>query len=170
MAICVSRVVAAPAPRVWELLGPGFARVGDWSTSCPESTPHAVPEPHPGAPVPGRHCAATIAGINGVVERVVDYVPEQHLSYEVVSGLPPFLTSARSDWTVAPAATGTTLVTVAGDLVFAPLARFAAPLFEWYVRRLSARAVTELEHVLVQGSPTRRKERQAFRRGRARRR
>ena len=164
MAVCVSRVVAAPSTRVWELLGPGFARVGDWSTSCPESTPHAVPEPHPHAPTPGRHCAATIVGIKGVVERIVEYEPEEHLSYEVVSGLPPFLTSARSDWTVTPAATGSTLVTVAGDLVFARPARFAGPLFEWYVRRLSSRAVTELEHVLVRGTPTRRKQRQVRRR------
>jgi hypothetical protein len=105
LTLCLSNVtsratglVRAPRSTVWQLLGPGFARIGDWSTSCPESTPHEVSNADRRAPEPGRRCASTIAGIGGVVERVVVYEPDHHLGYEVVSGLPPFLAAARSDW------------------------------------------------------------------------
>jgi hypothetical protein len=156
--------IDAPCSAVWQLLGPGFARVGEWSTSCLESRPHKVPDPVLRAPAPGRQCRSTISGVRGVVERVVAYDPERHLAYEVVSGLPPFLSAARSDWSLASSGPDATQVTVTGNLIFARPVRLIAPIFERYVRRLSARAVAELEHMARYGVPTQRKQRQLQRR------
>lgn len=167
MALRLTARIEAPRSAVWQLLGPGFARVGEWSTSCVESRPHDVPDPNMQAPAPGRQCRSTITGIPGVVERIVAYEPEHHLSYEVVSGLPLFLSAARSDWSLAPDGADATRVTVTGNLLFARPARLLAPVFERYVRRLSARAVAELEHVARYGVPTERKQRQLQRRRRA---
>jgi hypothetical protein len=81
-----------------------------------------------------------------------------------VSGLPPFLAAARSDWFLAAEGDRATQVAVVGDLTFAPYARFMAPIFERYVKRLSTRAIAELEHIAVTGVPTHRKQQQLRRR------
>jgi hypothetical protein len=94
----------------------------------------------------------------------VVYEPDHHLGYQVVSGLPPFLEAARSDWFLAPEGDRTTRVAVVGDLTFAPYARFIRPVFERYVRWLSTRAIAELEHMAMTGVPTHRKQQQLRRR------
>jgi hypothetical protein len=94
----------------------------------------------------------------------VVYEPDHHLGYQVVSGLPPFLEAARSDWFLAPEGDRTTQVAVVGDLTFAPYARFIRPVFERYVRWLSTRAIAELEHMAMTGVPTHRKQQQLRRR------
>jgi hypothetical protein len=108
-------VIAAPAAAVWEVIGPGFANIGQWATAIPGSTglPHDLPVPPSqtrlppfmapgltGAPVAGRVCATGLALVPEVTETLVAYdQTSRSLTYEA-GGMPSFVTIARNTWTV----------------------------------------------------------------------
>jgi hypothetical protein len=111
--------IAAPADRVWDVIGPRFDRIGDWATAIPAST--AIPARPPGsdaattsaaqlpvaagainAPVAGRVCQTGIPLIPEVVETLIAYDDTgRTLTYQA-SGMPVFVTLARNTWTVIP--------------------------------------------------------------------
>src|SRR5689334_14738139 len=112
-------VIAAPADAVWQVLGPGFARIGDWSTAIPASSALPVAGDVPSgpadgprltlagvaaglddAPVGGRICATGLQMVPVVTETLVAYDEiSRRLTYEA-SGMPAFVTAARNTWTV----------------------------------------------------------------------
>jgi hypothetical protein len=167
--------IDAPADRVWEVIGPGFARIGEWASVIPASAPVPVPAatPGPGAglnaaaapPEPGRVCTTGSRMLPQVTELLVAYDPAgRTLTYEA-SGMPAFVTLARNTWTVIPDGESACLVTLD--------ARFQARgvpglLARWVIaiqaRRNARLLQADLRHYLKHGAPSPRKQRQLGRR------
>jgi len=167
--------IDAPAGRVWEVIGPGFARIGDWASVIPASAPVPVPAatPDPGAglptaaaapPVPGRVCTTGSRQLPQVTELLVAYDPVgRTLTYQA-SGMPAFVTLARNTWTVIPDGERACLVSL--DAQFET--RGAAGLLARWVVALQSRRnarllQTDLRHYLSHGTPSPRKQRQLSR-------
>jgi hypothetical protein len=51
--------IDAPAGQVWQVIGPGFARIGDWATTIAASA--AIPAPAPAAGIPATASALAMA-------------------------------------------------------------------------------------------------------------
>lgn len=166
--------IDAPAARVWDVIGPGFARIGDWATSIPASTPAPAEPAIPAtaasapaaasAPVTGRTCHTGIRLVPQVTETLIAYDENgRTLTYQA-SGLPAFITSARSTWTVTPADADSCRLTVIAHFrtrgvlgalgCWAMLAR----------ARLAARHLqADLRHYARHGTASPRKQRQLSR-------
>jgi hypothetical protein len=112
--------IDAPAGQVWQVIGPGFARIGDWATTIPASA--AIPASAPAAatpvayraPVLGRTCRAGTRLVPDITETLTDYDEDRRTLTYQAGGLPAFITSARSTWTVTPAGEAACQVTVTG--------------------------------------------------------
>lgn len=107
--LSVDLIVAAPADRVWNVIGPGFAAIGQWATAIPAST--AVPtrrSPPPiaaaalGAPVAGRVCQTGIRLVPQVTEILLAYDDAARTLTYQAEGMPAFVTLARNTWMVTP--------------------------------------------------------------------
>ena len=164
--------IDAPADQVWDLIGPGFARIGEWATSIQAST--AVPTmPVPAAattagavsaPVAGRACATGVRLVPQITETLVAYDPASRtLSYEA-SGLPAFITTARNTWSVIPAGEHACRVTLSAQFqtlgMLGLLGRWAILA---QVRYTSRHLEADLRHYIKHGTPSRRKRHQLSR-------
>jgi hypothetical protein len=105
-------IVAAPADRVWDVIGRRFDRIGDWATAVPHST--ALPNASAttagprlpiaadvlAAPVAGRVCQTGIRLVPQVTETLIAYDDANRTLTYQASGMPAFVTLARNTWTV----------------------------------------------------------------------
>jgi hypothetical protein len=164
--------IDAPAGQVWDLMGPGFARIGKWATSVQFST--AVPAmPRPAAaatataviaPMAGRVCTTGVRLVPQITETLVAYDPARRtLTYEA-SGLPSFIVTARNTWSVIPTGERTCRVTLSAHLqtrgMLGLLGRWAILAQARYTsRHLEA----DLRHYIKHGTPSPRKRRQLSR-------
>ena len=167
--------IDAPADRVWEVIGPGFARIGEWACVIPASTPVPAPATTPGpaaglpaavtmAPVPGRVCTTGSRLLPQVSELLVAYDPAgRTLTYQA-NGMPAFVTLARNTWTVIPDGERACLVSLDAQFeargVPGLLARWVIALQS---RRNARLLQTDLRHYLSHGTPSPRKQRQLSR-------
>ncbi len=134
--------IDAPAAVVWNVLGPQFAEIAEWSTFVtssraldPNDVPSSMVVP-PGAPVHGRVTATKAT----VTEVLTAYSDEHHtLTFEGV-GLPRVITLARDTQSVEP--DGPDASTVVFEIEF----RFAGPfaVFSPIVKRRMAATFTDL--------------------------
>lgn len=153
-------VVTAPAQAVWEIIGPGFDRIGDWATAVPSST--AVTGSGPaGAPVTGRVCATGIRLVPQVTETLLDYDDARRTLTYAASGMPGFVTTARNIWTVTPLDERRCRVTLDAQFdtrgLLGTLARWLLLL---QVGRTSRYLADDLRHYVEHGRPSPRKQRQ----------
>jgi hypothetical protein len=167
--------IDAPADRVWEVIGPGFARMGEWASVIAASAPVPVPAaaPGPGAglpaaaaapPAPGRVCTTGSRMLPQVTELLVAYDPPgRTLTYQA-SDVPAFVTLARNTWTVIPDGEGACLVTLTAQFqargVPGLLARWVVAIQS---RRNARLLQADLRHYLRHGTPSPRKQRQLSR-------
>jgi len=162
--------IDAPADQVWQVIGPGFARIGDWATSIPASA--AIPAAAPacaaptmaGAPAAGRACTTGIHLVPKITETLIAYdEASRTLTYEA-RGLPGFITIARSIWTVTPAGERECRITVTAHFQTRGVLGF---LVCWAIlaqARLAARHLqADLRHYVKHGAPSPRKQRQLSR-------
>jgi hypothetical protein len=172
-------LVAAPAQRVWDVVGRQFDRIGDWATAIPRST--AVPHPVAGAyravdtgnrglpvvtvgldaPVAGRVCTTGIRLVSEVTELLVAYDDaDRTLTYEA-SGMPAFVTLARNTWTVATIDSRRCRVELRATFDTQGLLGL---LGRWAIlaqtRRTSRHLAEDLRHYVETGRPSPRKQRQ----------
>jgi hypothetical protein len=168
-------VIAAPAAAVWQVLGPGFARIGEWATAIPASTAlTATAGPSRkgigvvaglvDAPVAGRACATGLRMVAQVTETLIAYdETNRTLTYEA-SGMPAFVTMARNTWTVTPLGGHRCTVTLDARFdtrgVLGALARW---LLLVYVGRTSRHLADDLRHFVEHGTPSPRKAHQQAR-------
>jgi hypothetical protein len=166
--------IDAPAGLVWEVIGPGFARIGEWASVIPASAPVPVPAttPVPAAglptaaapPVPGRVCTTGNRMLPQVTELLVTYDPVgRTLTYQA-SGMPAFVTLARNTWTVIPAGESACLVTLTAQFQARGLPGLLARWVAVIQSRRNARLLqADLRHYLSHGTPSPRKLRQLSR-------
>jgi hypothetical protein len=169
--------ITAPPSAVWEVIGPGFARIGEWATAIPASTgvPHEPPTSagqtrlprltEPGlvaaAPVAGRVCATGLAIVSEITESLVAYDDtNRSLTYEA-QGMPSFVTTARNTWTVTPLDNDSCAVTLDAQFdtrgIIGALARWAILA---QLGRTSQHLGDDLRHFVETGTPSPRKHRQ----------
>jgi carbon monoxide dehydrogenase subunit G len=156
--ISTELAIDAPADAVWRVLGPGFARIGDWATAIPASTP--VPA--------GRVCATGLRMVPEVTETLVGYDDAtRSLTYEA-SGMPAFVTTARNTWTVIPLGEHRCRVTVNARFdTRGLLGSLAGRLLLLQVGRTSRHLADDLRHYVEHGIPSPRKRRQLSRKNRS---
>jgi len=158
------------------VIGPGFARIGEWASVIPASAPVPAPAVTPGpaaglpaaaaqAPVPGRVCTTGSRLLPQVTELLVAYDPAgRTLSYQA-SGMPAFVTLARNTWTVIPDGERACLVSLDAQFeargVPGLLARWVIALQS---RRNARLLQADLRHYLSHGTPSPRKQRHLSRR------
>ena len=166
--------IDAPADQVWEVIGPGFARIGEWASVILAST--ATPGPAgpayagpicagpagaDGAPVTGRVCATGVRLVPRVTENLIAYDQARRtLSYQA-QDLPALVTLARNTWTVVPV--GEHRCRVALQAQFQ--ARGALGVLAGWVVAVQARRNArllgaDLSHYIRHGTPSPRKQRQ----------
>jgi hypothetical protein len=161
-------VLAAPAEAVWQVLGPGFARIGDWASAIPASTPirAAGTTRLIDAPVAGRVCSTRLRIVPEVTETLVAYDDAHRtLPYEA-AGMPSFVTTARTTWTVTPLGTDRSAIML--NAQFDTRGWIGALARRWLllqVGRTSRHLADDLRHYVEHGTPSPRKQRQ-LRRGR----
>jgi hypothetical protein len=153
-------VVTAPAQAVWEIIGPGFDRIGDWATAVPSST--AVTGSGPaGAPVTGRVCTTGIRLAPQVTETLLDYDDAGRTLTYAASGMPGFVSTARNTWTVTPLDDHRCRVIL--DAQF-DTRGFVGALARWLlllrVGRTSRYLADDLRHYVEHGTLSPRKQRQ----------
>ncbi len=164
--------IDAPASQVWEVIGPGFARIGDWATSIPAST--AIPgAPGPAAaatpavvsaPVAGRTCETGASLVPQVTETLIAYDEDSRTLTYQAGGLPPFTTTAHSTRTVAPAGEGSRRVTVTAHFWTRGVLGLLGGWAILTQARLTARHLEgDLHHYVLHGIPSPRKQRQLSR-------
>jgi polyketide cyclase/dehydrase/lipid transport protein len=162
--------VDAPAGQVWQVIGPGFARIGDWATTIPASA--AIPVTAPAAaspaaastPVMGRTCSTGIGLVPSITETLTGYDEQRRTLTYQAAGLPAFITTARSTWTVTPTGATTCRVTVTGHFQARGVLGMVACWAILAQARLAARQLeADLGHYVKHGTPSPRKQRQLSR-------
>jgi hypothetical protein len=168
-------IVAAPADAVWDVIGRRFDRIGEWATAIPASTALAPPARSTAgavdrppvapvgvdSPVAGRICTSGVRLIPQVAETLVAYdEANRTLTYEA-SGLPTFVTTARSTWTVTPIDQRHCRVTIQAQFdTSGLLGRLGRWAILAQVRHTSRYLADDLRHYAETGGPSPRKQRQ----------
>ncbi|MFT5780502.1 MAG: hypothetical protein ACI837_003464 [Crocinitomicaceae bacterium] len=84
--------VNVSAENLWEIIGPGFADAGKWSTAIDHSAGHGEAK-FDGATCDTRSCDLSAKGFSSVNERITEYEPSKHtMSFDVYAGMPGFVT------------------------------------------------------------------------------
>jgi Polyketide cyclase / dehydrase and lipid transport len=183
--LSVDLIIAAPAGRVWDVIGRRFDRIGEWATAIPASIPVAGSPAHRptstdgsgasllpvavtvDAPVGGRVCRTGIRLVPEVTEILTAYDDATRSLTYLASGMPAFVTLARNTWTVIPIDPGRCMVTVRARFdtrgIVGLLGRWAILA---QTRRTSRYLADDLRHYVETGAPSPRKQRQLRRSGR----
>ena len=95
-------VVNVSADKLWEMIGPGFIDVYKWSSNVDHAEGSGNSE-FEGAVCSERFCDVNVKGFSKISEKLIKYNEKNmNLAYEVVDGMPGFITLAKNDWTVVP--------------------------------------------------------------------
>ena len=77
---------------LWEIIGPGFAEAGKWSTAVDHSVGHGKGK-FDGAVCDTRSCDLSAKGFTSVNEKITEYdVSNKTMAFDVVEGMPGFVT------------------------------------------------------------------------------
>ena len=157
-------VVNAPIERVWKITAEDFANVGSWASQIPNSTAHAG-EAIAGAPASGRTCAVAVPGFSKIDEALTAYDPaERTFSYEVLSGLPSFVTKASNRWRLIELGPDQTRLELRGTLeTRGLLGRLMAPMLKLNLIRAAKIIESDLRHIAEKGIPSPAKQKQLAR-------
>ena len=84
--------VHVSAKDLWQIVGPGFAEAGKWSTAVDHSAGHGEGK-FEGASCDTRSCDLSAKGFSSVKERITEYDDSNHtLAFDVLEGMPGFVT------------------------------------------------------------------------------
>lgn len=94
--------INVPATELWNIVGPGFTEVYKWSSNVDHAEGSGTPE-FEGATCSERACDVNVKGFNKIGEKLTKYnAANMNLAYQVVEGMPNFVSFAENDWTVVP--------------------------------------------------------------------
>ena len=159
--------IDAPIERVWDVVGNGFAEIGEWSTAVPASQAHGGASDLPHAPVAGRSCQVAAPGFGAISEKLIGFDPATHtLTYRVEDGMPRFVSEAQNTWRLTPIDDRRTKVSMTA--VFASngiVGKVTVPILKFNVRRTLASIERDLSHYLTTGRPSQAKTNQVAKAG-----
>jgi hypothetical protein len=177
--ISVDLDIAASADRVWDVIGPGFDRIGEWATAIPASVAIPADRSGPGvgpggeglpvaaaieAPVLGRVCQTGIRLVPQVTETLIAYDDANHTLTYQASGMPTFVTLACNTWTVAPIDPNRCRVSLRAQFhTRGPIGLLGRWAILAQTRRTSRHLAEDLRHYVETGTPSPRKQRQQHR-------
>ena len=88
--------VNVSADKLWEIIGPGFAKAGEWSSAIDHSTSSGEGQ-FEGAVCDTRSCDLSAKGFTSVDERITEYDDaNQTMAFDVYQGMPGFVTQMNS--------------------------------------------------------------------------
>jgi hypothetical protein len=167
MRVSTSIDIGATADEVWEVIGPGFARVSNWVSAIAAS--EATDEARPGAtgpgetglgaaPSSGRACSVASLGFDRITEELTAYDPAaRRLSYHVARGMPAFVIEASNTWQARALPDGRTKFTMDAQVELAGIGRLVAPFLRVYLSRIGTRTSRDLKAYIETGTPSRAK-------------
>ena len=80
------------ADALWEIIGPGFADAGNWSTAVDHSAGHGDGK-FDGASCDTRSCDLSAKGFDSVNEKITEYdASNKTMAFDVIDGTPGFVT------------------------------------------------------------------------------
>ena len=138
MDIQLKQTVAAPADRVWAILGPEYPKVGNWASEVYASKPRPGTPLVAGAPVAGRVCETSLGPFTETIET---YDPDTRtIAYSATGdAMPGFMRGLRNQWVVRP--DGASRCKVETRLT-ADIAQPFAFLMGWMMKRKFQSAMT----------------------------
>ena len=170
--LSIDLIIAAPADRVWEVIGRRFDQIGDWATAITHTTgvPHASAAAGSALPiaaaaldarVAGRVCQTGVRLVPQVTETLIGYDDANRTLTYQASGMPTFVTLARNTWTVTAIDAHRSRVSLRARFDTRGLLGL---LGRWAIlaqtRRTSRHLTEDLRHYVQTGQPSRRKQRQ----------
>lgn len=144
---------------MWQVIGPGFDRIGDWASFIPHSSATSRAGPDAGGGLPGRTCEASLPGVPAVSEQLIAYDDDRkELTYVAARGLPRFVAAATNTWRVDAETPESSTVSVAATLqgtglIGRALCTAMVPML-LLVGRVTLR---DLAHFVERGEPSPRK-------------
>lgn len=112
-----ARTTRAPVDKVWNLTANGFGDVDRWASVISHAS---LERPESGDWV-GTKRTCEVPGTPGFKETMLTYDEKARtFSYQVIEGLPPFVTRGVNTWTLTPAPRGGTTVAMSLELDIAP--------------------------------------------------
>jgi hypothetical protein len=157
MRVSTSIDIDATADEVWEVIGPGFTRVGEWvsAIAASEATGDGAAN---GMPAAGRVCRVVTAGVDRITEQLTAYDPAaRRLGYRVAGGMPSFVGDAGITWQAQPLPDGRTEFTMAADVTLTGFGRLVGLFLRLYLARVGRRTSRDLKALLETGAPSRAK-------------
>ncbi|MEM9292887.1 MAG: SRPBCC family protein [Acidobacteriota bacterium] len=111
------RVIDASSGRAWTVLGEQWDAVDQWASVVSHST---VADQR-GASFDGATRSCVVPGTPGFKETMIAYDEDAlSLAYQVLEGVPPFVTRATNTWNIHPLSDRRVVVTSRVDLALAP--------------------------------------------------
>ena len=139
MKISKRTTVEASAERAWEILGPNYARAGDWASAVYVSGARSGPAKVAGAPVAGRTCETSLGPFTESIEAYDE--GRRHIAYSATGAkMPGFVRSLVNAWWIEPA--GPERCTVTMEMT-ADIAQPFRTLMGWAMRRQFDTVLTE---------------------------
>ncbi|MDX2360866.1 MAG: SRPBCC family protein [Crocinitomicaceae bacterium] len=91
-----SVTVNVSADELWQIIGPGFAKAGEWSSAIDHSTSSGEGQ-FEGAVCDTRSCDLSAKGFSSVDERITEYSDDNRtMAFDVYQGMPGFVTHMNS--------------------------------------------------------------------------
>lgn len=150
-------LIDAPAEQVWDVIGPGFTRIGEWVSAIGASRPVDGKGPD-GAPAAGRTCRVASTGFDQIAEELTSYDPAaRQLSYRASDGMPSFVIHAANTWQARPIGDHQTEFTMDAEISLTGAGRAAAPLLRAYLSRVMRSTAVDLKVRVETGTPSRAK-------------
>lgn len=141
-----SDVIEVSADKLWDIIGPGFADVGAWTSSVDRSQGRGEPE-FAGAPCGERTCHVNISGYDQMTERMTHYdASNRELIYKVTEGVPGFVLLARNHWTLREVGENQSVAEMTCTLRLTPwMGMLLGWMMKWQVRRSLQQVFRELK-------------------------
>ena len=144
--------VDAPPEHVWDILGPRYARAGDWASSVYVSSEHLGTPKVAGAPVSGRVCRTSLGPFTETIEAYDD--SRDHVAYSAKGNrMPGFVKQLVNSWTVYPAGTNSRVEMELNTKIAFPFNVLMGPMMKMQFGKVLREASEELKHYAETGTP-----------------
>ncbi len=157
MRLANTTLINKPVADVWEVLGPGYERAGDWASSVYVSRARAGQPKVAAAPVAGRVCETSLGPFTETIEA---YDPiARRIAYSATGEkMPGFVRSLVNTWELVPKGSDRTEVRMVleADIAF-PFSLLMGWMMKLQFRKVLRESLEEFRHYVETGRPHERK-------------
>lgn len=138
---------------VWQILGHDFAHPHKWASNVNHSEGH-------GQQIASIKCdeRACETSIGNIREKITHYSDDNHsLSWDIVEGLPSFVSKAKSTWSLTKKSENIITLTMQIEIMLKPWALFMAPMVKIMFDKLARQLSEDFSYYAESGKPHPRK-------------